>query len=83
MCVCVCVCVCVCLHVATPEAILWTLYDKLNKFCNYYIVAADIIVSRCELRIDRNKPYKTKLELYNELLRIIYTVVHQYQHGVL
>ena len=62
---------------------IWIPYDKLNKFYNYYIVAVVIIVSRCELRIDSNKPYKTKLELYNELLRIIYTVVHQYQNGVL
>ena len=63
--------VCVCLHVSTPEAMIWIPYDKLKKFYNCYIVAVVVIVSRCKLKVDRNQPYKTKLELYKEFVIVI------------
>ena len=50
---------------------IWIPYDKLKKFYNCYIVAVVVIVSRYKLEVDRNQPYKTKLELYKEFVIVI------------
>ena len=68
VCVCLCACVCVCvfppLRLLVSSGMIWTPYDRLNKFYSFYVVG---IISRCGLSIDAycgNQPSKRKLALY-------------------
>ena len=68
-------CVCVCVHVSASRLLITSemigmklsLYDWLNKFSRFCMVAIDSIVSRCGLTIEayhRNQPNKNKLVLF-------------------
>ena len=74
----VCVmCVRVCAHVCVSapkllitSCIIWTQYDWLNKFYSFYMAAAVVISSGCDLRIEAhcgNQPNKSKPVLYKLL----------------
>ena len=74
--------VCVCVSVYPPprlvitSGLIWTLYDWLNKFYSFCIVAIVGIISRRDLIIEahcRNLLNKSKLALYKLLL-------HFYSH---
>ena len=70
------VCTSVCMYVSTPEdinysGVIWTQYDWLNKFYNFYMTAIVSIISRCGLTIEAchsNQPNKSKLTLCKPLL---------------
>ena len=52
---------------------IWTPYDWLNKYYSFYTAAIVGIVSRRGFRIEvrhRNQPNKSKLALYEPLLRL-------------
>ena len=64
-----CVFVCVfCLLLSTRlSGIVWTQYDWVNKFYNFYMSAVVDVVSRCGSSIDahhRNQPSEGRLVLY-------------------
>ena len=73
VCVCACVCGCVCTCMCPPprllinSGVIWTPYDWLNKFYNFYLAAVVSIISMCGLSINvhhKNQPNKHKLELF-------------------
>ena len=52
---------------------MWTPYDWLDKFYNFYMAAIVSYISRCDLRIEahhRNQAYKTKPALCKPLLLV-------------
>ena len=51
MCVCVCVSVCALRPIITSD-VIWTPYDWLNKFYNFYMAAVVVIISRHDLKIE-------------------------------
>ena len=65
------VCVCLPLRILITSGVIWTQYDWLNKFYNFYMTAIVTIISRCGLTIEAchsNQSNKSKLALYKPLL---------------
>ena len=70
-CFCQYACVFVCMCVSAPRllitnGVIWTLYDRLNKFYSFYMAAVVISGSKRDLRIEahcRNQPSKIKFAL--------------------
>ena len=63
----------VCMCVPEASGMIWALYDWLNKFYSFCMVAAVDVVSRRGLCIDfhsTNQPNRSKLELYKPSIHI-------------
>ena len=86
------VCVCLSPMMLITSGVIWTQYDWLNKFYDFYMTATANIVSRCGLTIDAcysNQPYKSKLALrkpwihFNRHLKQLYIIVTRWNASVI
>ena len=83
---------CLPLRILITSGAIWTQYDWLNKFYNFYITAIVSIVSRYGLTIEAchsNQPNKSKLTLckpllhFNRRLKQLYIKVTRWNASVI